>query len=216
MLKYNEFHGEVQQGSAVDETLRKYFPDPSYKGIFLDIGAYEPINISNSYHFEKNDWDVYCFEGNTDRIEELKSLRKNVFNVAVADISKESISFTVVQGCWGGGSETAGLSAITLDPQYLEVFESGIKSTKVITVPQICLTDFLPTILGDKKEIDIISIDVEGGEFNVLKGLDLNTYRVKVFVIENIFSSMKILAYLDTFGYKLDKRIDYNEYYVPK
>jgi hypothetical protein len=50
---YNNFHGEVQHGKFVDETLREYFPDYNYKGIFLDIGAYEPINISNSYHFEK-------------------------------------------------------------------------------------------------------------------------------------------------------------------
>ena len=62
---YFKFHGENQQGKCVDETLREYFPNYNYKGIFLDIGAYEPINISNSYHFEKNDWDVYCFEANT-------------------------------------------------------------------------------------------------------------------------------------------------------
>ena len=62
---YNNFHGEYQQSKYVDQTLREYFPDFNYKGIFLDIGAYEPINISNSYHFEKNNWDVYCFEANT-------------------------------------------------------------------------------------------------------------------------------------------------------
>ena len=50
---YNLFHGEIQCGKYVDQTLREYFPDITYKGIFLDIGAYEPINISNSYHFEK-------------------------------------------------------------------------------------------------------------------------------------------------------------------
>ena len=80
---YNNFHGEYQQSKYVDQTLREYFPDFNYKGVFLDIGAYEPINISNSYHFEKNNWDVYCFEANTLLIDELKSLRKNVYNYAI-------------------------------------------------------------------------------------------------------------------------------------
>jgi FkbM family methyltransferase len=215
-LDYQYYHGELQTTGPVDKVLREYFPDPSYKGIFIDVGAYEPINISNSYHFEQNGWDVYCFEGNTDRIAELKTLRKNVYNVAVADTPKESVSFTVVQGKWGGGSQTAGLSAIELNPEYMERFKSGIKSTKTITVPQTTLSTILPSLIGSKKSIDILSIDVEGGEFNVLKGLNLKEYSVKVFVIENFFHHTSITAYLDEFGYKLDKCIEYNEYYIPK
>jgi len=64
MEYYYNFHGEIQKGKNVDKTLREYFPDYNYRGIFFDIGAYEPINISNSYHFEKNGWDCYCFEAN--------------------------------------------------------------------------------------------------------------------------------------------------------
>lgn len=73
---YSNYHGEFQKGKYVDQVLREYFPDYNYKGIFLDIGAYEPINISNSYHFEKNNWNVYCFEANTLLIDQLKQQRK--------------------------------------------------------------------------------------------------------------------------------------------
>jgi hypothetical protein len=62
-------------------------------------------------------------------------------------------------------------------------------------------------------DIDIISIDVEGGELKVLKGLDLNKYKIKVFVIENVFNDPSISDYLKQYNYILDKRIDYNEYY---
>jgi len=51
--EYKKFHGEVQNGLNVDQVLKNYFPG-NYKGVFLDIGAYEPINISNSFHFEMN------------------------------------------------------------------------------------------------------------------------------------------------------------------
>ena len=213
-LTYPLYHGEEQQGKCVDQTLREYFPDPLYKGVFLDIGAYEPVNISNSYHFERNGWNVICFEANTQLIEGLQKERKNVYNYAISNESKEFIEFNVVDGSWGGGSLTAGISAIDLDPEYMKLFGYGIKNIRQIKVPQKSLNDCLPEILKNSTNIDIMSIDVEGGELNVLKGLDLNKYSVKVFVIENVFSNKNIGEYLSSFNYTLHKRIEYNEYYI--
>jgi FkbM family methyltransferase len=210
---YKNFHGEVQQGKHIDETLREYFPDYSYKGIILDIGAYEPINISNSYHFEKNEWEVFCFEANTTLIDVLKKYRKNVYNYAISNENKLSIEFNIVHGGWGGGSKTAGLSAINLDPQYMSQFHSGIRSIQKINIPQMSLNSILPVLIT-KKVIDIVSIDVEGGELDVLKGINLNDYIVKVFVIENVYHSPNIGNYLTQYGYYLDKTIDYNDYYL--
>jgi hypothetical protein len=125
-MSYSTYHGELQQGKYVDETIQEYFPK-GYKGVFFDVGAYEPINISNSYYFEKNNWDVYCFEANTLLIDGLKSERKNVFNYAISNEDKSFIEFNVVHGIWGGGSLTAGISAIDLDPLYMQRFGDGIK-----------------------------------------------------------------------------------------
>jgi len=215
-LVYNSYHGEIQNGKEVDKVLREYFPDPAYKGIFLDIGAYEPINISNSYHFEQNGWNVICFEANTNLIPELSKYRKNVYNYAISNEPKEMIEFNVVHGVWGGGSLTAGVSAINLDPQYMERFSGGIRAIERICVEQVSLNSCLDNILNNVKDIDIVSIDVEGGELNVLKGFDLSTYKVKVFVIENVFNNSKITEYLSNYNYILDKKIEYNEYYIMK
>jgi FkbM family methyltransferase len=215
-LIYPYYHGENQKGKCVDETLREYFPNALYNGVFLDIGAYEPVNISNSYHFEKNGWSVICFEANTELIPVLKNERKNVYNYAISNESKEYVEFNIVDGIWGGGSLTAGVSAIDLDPEYMKVFGNDIRKIRKIKVPQKSLNDCLPEILKNSTNIDIVSIDVEGGELNVLKGFDLNKYSVKVFVIENIFSNKDIGDYLLSYNYILDKRIDYNEYYIKK
>jgi len=210
--KYNLFHGEIQHGQHVDQVLADYFPH-NYKGTFFDVGAYEPINISNSYHFEKNGWDTYCFEANTILIEELKSLRKNVFNYAISCENKDKCEFNVVRSCWGGGSFMAGLSAIDLDPLYLKQFGDGIKEIIKIEVPQKTLNHIIETEILNLKEIDIMSIDVEGGELNVLKGIDLNKYKPKIMVIENIFNNPEIYDYLKEYNYVLDKQIEYNQYY---
>ena len=60
--KYLRFHGELQNNKYVDQQLREYFPNYDYKGIFFDVGAFEPITISNSHHFYMNGWEVYSFE----------------------------------------------------------------------------------------------------------------------------------------------------------
>lgn len=212
---YNLFHGEIQKGKYVDEVLRQYFPDYNYKGIFFDIGAYEPINISNSYHFEMNGWDVYCFEANTLLIDQLKSKRKNVYNYAIYNENKEEVTFNVVKGSWGG-SEMAGISAIELDKDYLTRFSNGIKYIQQIKVQQKTLDCVLETEIQNVNEIDILSIDVEGGELNVLKGLDLVKYRPKVVLLENVFNRKDIVDYMVDSGYILDKHIDYNQYFVLK
>ena len=59
-----------------------------------------------------------------------------------------------------------------------------------------------------------MSVDVEGGELNCLYGLDLYKYGPSVIVIENVTNDIKIEEYLTQFGYKLDKQISYNQYYV--
>jgi len=51
MPHYTQFHGEFLNNINVDNILRTYFPDYNYKGVFLDVGSFEPIRISNSYHF---------------------------------------------------------------------------------------------------------------------------------------------------------------------
>jgi len=59
-----------------------------------------------------------------------------------------------------------------------------------------------------------MSIDIEGGELNCLYGLDLIKYKPLVMVIENVTNNMEIPNYLNKFGYKLDKQITYNQYYI--
>ena len=207
------FYGEIQCGKRVDQTLREYFPDYNYKGVFFDIGAYESINISNSYHFEQNGWDVHCFEANPLLIDGLKKDRKNVYNYAVYDEDKDSVEFNAVIGPWGGGSNMAGVSAIELDPDYMNKFGHEIHQITKIKVPQKTLNTIISTEISYIKNIDIMSIDVEGGELKVLKGLNLEKYKPKLMVIENVFNKNDIKEYLYNANYILDKHIDYNQYY---
>jgi FkbM family methyltransferase len=212
-MQHSLFYGEIQDGKHIDNVLRDYFPDYNYKGVFFDVGAFEPITISNSYHFEKNGWDCYCFEANTQGIPLLKQHRKNVFNYAIANEDKGSTIFNVVLMShtpnW-----TASYSAINLDEDYKRIFGFHPESVTQICVPQRTLNTVITNEIPDLQQIDIMSLDIEGGEMNCLYGFDLKKYNPYVIVLENVTNDTKIQKYLEKFEYNLDKHISYNQYYV--
>jgi len=212
---YTLFHGESIGGKHVDEILREYFPDPEYKGVFFDVGSYEPITINNSYHFEKNGWECYCFEANTSLIPLLKENRKNVFNYAISNTNKDAVTFNVVTLNHVSPGWAASYSAITVSDTYKQIFGFHPEAIVTqITVPQRTLDTIIETEISDLKKIDLMSLDIEGGELDCLYGLNLNKFPPSVIVIENVAGDPEINSYLSRFGYTLDRQTDYNQYYV--
>ena len=210
VIQYNKFHGEIHNDKNIDEILRSYFPDYKYKGVFFEIGAYHPIEINNSYHFEKNGWDCYCFEANSNLIPELKKYRKNVFNYAISNENKDNINFQIcVQD-----TKTCSFSALEISEDYKNYFFYDPSEIINITVNQKTINSIIENEIQNLDKIDIVSLDIEGGELNCLYGFNLEKYKPKVLIIEDAFNNNILDEYMFKFGYKLDKHISYNKYYV--
>ena len=64
------------------------------------------------------------------------------------------------------------------------------------------------------KKIDFISVDTEGTELEVMEGLDLHKYDVKLLVIENNYNDISIEKYMNSQGYKKDQRYKVNDFYI--
>jgi FkbM family methyltransferase len=161
---------------------------------------------------KKNGWDCYLFEANTDSISLLKKHRKNVFNYAIYDKDLDNVIFNVVEA----NGWTAGFSAIELSNEIANIFKCDDKKIKQITVIQKTLNTILQTELTNINKIDILKIDIEGGELKCLQGLDLQKYSPKVILVENITNDITIYNYLLSYGYVLDKHISYNQFYIKK
>jgi len=212
---YTQFHGEKVNGSPkTDEILRSYFEDYSYKGTIIEVGAYDPIVLSNSYHFEKNEWDAYCIEANNIDFHKFSS-RKHVFNVACSKENKDDVEFSVVTS----SNWTAGFSSINVDEKLVEKYgKHNIEGIKKIKVNVRTLDYLLKNEMKEIKKIDILTIDVEGSELDVLNGFDIDRWKPRVVFIEDHFSEKdkKIYDYMTSHNYNLDKRIEYNNFYTIK
>lgn len=203
--------GQYPEASdKVDEELRKFFSDYTYKGVFIDIGAYHSEWSSSSWHFEMSGWIVICIEANPACIEELKKNRKNVLHYAAysENCEKTLLVFTSPQGAANVGHQASYTG--------LNGFAEGPSRPKRIKVRAKTLDWILSKHFPSLEFIDILSIDVEGSEMEVLKGFDLEKWLPKVIVIENRGNDKeKFSRILKPLGYSCYKQKyrPYNEFH---
>ena len=122
-------------------------------------------------------------------------------HAAVSDSDQDSITFHT--------NARGSLSAVEpLDETFLkDRFGDYFHGYEPVEVPAKSLT----TILDDAnapREIDFMSVDVEGHEMPVLRGLDFDRYRPRILMPEAMEAdaAMEIINYLEPLGYRLARR----------
>ncbi len=142
-------------------------------GFFIEIGANDGFNLSNTYYLEKHyDWEGILIEANPAYSENLKNRKAKAVIAAISD-EDEIFKFRDA-GLYGGLEKTLDNS----NPHQ-------IKGKQSIEVQGKRLISILEAFQAPKV-IDFISIDVEGGELDVLKQIiKLEDYKFKSGCIEH-------------------------------
>jgi FkbM family methyltransferase len=184
---------------------------PKNNGICIEVGADDGISGSNTYFFEKKGWDCLCIEPIKKSFNKCKYNRKNSLNYAIGESDSIEV-FTIINL---QGDNTSAISSLSVDTRLIESHSHLIEniSKEIVNVRSL---NSLLSELNFSTDIDFISIDTENTELNVLKGLDLSKYNVKLFIIENNFNEPFIQDYLKKFGYNLIKRTGVNDFYIKK
>lgn len=195
------------EGAA--EYVMTLFPK-EFKGICVDIGAYDPMWINNSWIFEQAGWDTYCIEPNPKCIESLKKHRKNVLEYACSDGNRDDADFFVFTVSGVGEAAGSGLIDHCQGPagEWHKTIFTRKEKVKVRTL------DWLMENEIKQDHIDYLSIDVERAEMQVLRGVDLHKWKVKVIAIENLEHDQEQRDWLKNLNYRYVHRISYNDFYI--
>lgn len=160
-----------------DMILRRVF-EAFDTGFYVDVGAHHPRRFSNTYFFYKKGWRGINIDAMPGSMALFNKIRPRDINIE-QPISDQKTSLT-----YYGFNEPAlnGFSAKLTENRdgkngYFVTFEKEMETKTLDSV----LDAFLPRGI---KEIDFLSIDVEGYDFRVLKSIDLVKYKPKLILIE--------------------------------
>lgn len=204
-----KFYSQYGQDKWLYENLFKSIND----GTFIEVGADDGVDKSNTLVFENLGWTGICIEPSPERFKLLQSNRKcECLNVAIAN--KETVvDFLDIRG-WGKGLSGI-IDSYSKQHNARIKHEMGHKDNKGHNIIKV-ETKKLSNILEDHKinKIDFCSIDVEGSELDVLKSIDLYKTNISVIMIENNYNDRSAGDYLINEGYELLKKIEIDDIYV--
>jgi len=178
---------------------------------YIDLGANHARTISNTYHFYRQGARGILVEANPALIPELKFYRNGdmILNRCVSEKSGEVVDFYVIGNTVGSGS---GLSTSDKNSAIDFVDKNpALKIQEVINVETISVNDIIEIHMG--KVPSILSIDIEGNEYEVLKSIDFTKIRPFIIIIEMIpYTNPYVVTGRDPEILKFLTDVDYLEY----
>ena len=204
--KYHSLNG-------IDQKVEKYLTHRN--GFFVELGANDGVSYSNTLYFEKNkDWRGVLIEPIPHNyLNCLENRSKNNLIFCGACVSFEYKNRFVEIAYSNMMSSAIDVESDIFDPRVHaesgQVFLSGYNKAFTfgaiaITLNELLLKSHAPT------SIDFLSLDVEGAEIEVLKGVDHSSFRFKYMCIE-CRDILKLTNYLKPLGYEIiEKLSDYD------
>jgi len=199
---------------GMDKKLESLLPHRN--GFYVELGANDGALASNSYFFElKKDWKGVLIEPAPNLyLSCLKIRGKNnsVFCNACVPFGYEGEFVRMKYSDSMTISDNLDLDIGNHDEfvasghKYLKQGESSfVFGAKSATLNSLLLEASAPNL------IDFLSLDVEGAELDVLKGLDFSNFRFKYMIIE-CRDIARLESFLGNHGYKLAEKVTHHDY----
>lgn len=196
-IRSQGFRGQAGQDYFL---FKRYFEKLGRPGVYVDVGANEPVDNSNTCYFDcVLGWRGVAVEP-LNRFAEAWARERSARLLAYAATeSRQLLRFeevisddgTPFSSVLGSSSKNEKLARRTIEVQ-------GERLDALLTSEGLL-------------DIDVMSIDVEGHEMQVLKGLDLSRIKVSVLIIENNVPAFRgrpeIRDHLAAQGYRLAARV---------
>ena len=171
-------------------------------GYYIDIGCADGEEISNTYLLDKSGWTGLCIDLLARNMENRTC---KIHKGLVYDSEKE-VEFVKADF----NSDFSGIkSNITKFKEHLTT--SPVETHKTQITQSVFNTYNVPTF------VDFLSIDVEGSELHILKGIDFNKHVFGIIMIEHNFQQPlrdEIRSFLKQKNYKYETSNQWDDVYV--
>jgi FkbM family methyltransferase len=184
------------------------------KPTYLDIGAYDPINDNNTYLFYLAGCRGVLVEPNKAISERLRTVRPGdtllVAGIGI-DETPEADYYML---------DNPGLNTFDKEEAEKVARETRYKIQQVVKMPLLNLNKVIAEHFGGKAP-DLISIDIEGMDFDVLNTLDFKKYRPKLIcaetlIVNSLKHNPKTTKLLTDNGYEVRGMTVANTFYLDK
>ena len=198
----------------IDREIEKYL---NYdRGFYVELGANDGINQSNTLYFNRyRNWTgilIEPYELNFLRCVENRGASDIVVNAACVafDYPNESVELTYANLMTVMNYGTSDLPDKKNHIESSRSFLSENETQHNFLAPARTLNSILEKHSAPKL-IDFLSLDVEGSELEVLKGLDHSIYRFKLLCVET--RSFEVMnKYLESKNYYFFEMISDHDY----
>lgn len=171
-----------------EEAILKYLSGE--EGFFLDIGAYDGVLMSNTRALAERGWSGALVEGSSFPFTKLFGVYGGnpKMTLVNAMISRGNVTEGKIVKMWE--SPNSALSTTeqeNFDKWNLDVskYSDDGRGFVEIYVPIVSVSEVLNLCEQKSKKIDFVSIDIEGGSFDVAMQIDPDRFSVKMFCVEH-------------------------------
>jgi FkbM family methyltransferase len=173
-----------------DRVLEQIFAEQA-DGFYVDVGAYAPVHISNTYLLYRRGWRGINLEPDPAALVEIRRQRPRDINLpfAISDVDDTVEFFS--KGSFSGIADAR------------HEWGSDGERIKVQSRP---LSSVLDDHLPPGQRIDLLDVDCEGHDLAVLQSNDWNRYRPKVILAE-WHQDNDVQKYVEDLGYHLQARM---------
>ena len=184
-----------------EDGLRDAFFADAASGFFVEVGANDPRELSQTFSLEQRGWTGILIEPQPDLAAALRRQRSARVFAEACSSRRNSGSRMTLHLAGGHSSFDHALNVADVKPH-------GSIEVPVRTLDEMLIEAGLP-------RVDFVSIDVEGHELDVLDGFDLARWRPRLIMIEDMLLHLRLHRYLTRRGFRWLRRTGINNWYVP-
>ena len=201
-LIFDGYAAKSYSQEGEDMILRRIFEEKKTTGFYVDVGAHHPKRFSNTYYFYKKGYRGINIDPMPRTMKLFKKIRPKDINLEIAISEKKQV---LTYYCFNDPALNGFSKELSTETDG----KGRYRIIDEIEMETSTLAEILDTYLPENVEIDFLSVDVEGLDFQVLKSNNWSKYKPKVILVESLdfsfynLNNSEIYRFLVAKGYYL-------------